>query len=422
MITPSTSPTLAPSSPTETTYVGARFSLAVPRIPNFVRRAVPQLGAFQRVQKLAGLQTQVSSTPSHTRSWSSDMAGSGTVTPPPSYSETLAPLLTPMKFARRPARESEGPTTQQPVATASSTPPQETIQWKYATQGLNLLSLAAQETTTTSTSSQPDQSSTPFARQLYIHALTYLLRALPTNLSPEETTSLSASLPSSLLPDPLLLSSQPHLSTSYFPAQPQGPFPSDPDFSFDQDPEPEQEYTQTSSILYRLTSLLITRLALIIAFLLPWIQYLLSLLLRLNREHNISSRMFSSSLATADAMGRGAWGVTSGILALQDGKIGKVVEGVLQWWIRGVTGGVWEGVGEGLEILGLREEGERSRRGGGGWGDAGCGEYYARGQRRRPRGQRGGNGNGTGRACYAYASEGSVRRKAPRGAGGRCAR
>ncbi|KAF2227341.1 hypothetical protein BDZ85DRAFT_188612 [Elsinoe ampelina] len=354
------------------------------------------------------------------------MAGSGTVTPPPSYSETLAPLLTPMKFARRPARKSEGPTTQQPVATTSSSPPQDSIQWKYATQGLNLLSLAAQETTTTATPSQPDQSSTPFARQLYIHALTYLLRALPTNLSPEETTSLSASLPSSLLPDPLLLSSLPPQS-SYFPSHPQDPFPTDPDFPSDPDPDPDQEPTQTPSILYRLTSHLITRLALIIAFLLPWIQSLLSLLLRLNRDHHISSRVFSSSLATADAMGRGAWGLTSAVLALQDGRIGRLVEGVLQWWIRGVTGGVWEGVGEGLEILGLREEGGGARRGGGGggggWADVRCGEYVAGGQRgRTQRGQRGGSGNGTGRACYAYGSEGSVRRKAPRGAAGRCAR
>ncbi|KAF4550047.1 Hypothetical protein D9617_19g103520 [Elsinoe fawcettii] len=397
MITPSSPPTLAPPSLTETTYVGTRFSLVVPRIPNFVRRAVPQLGAFQRVQKLAGVQTQSST--SHTRSWSSDMAGSGTVTPPPSYSETLAPLLTPMKFARRQPRKSEEKaSTSTATTSAESSQDSSSIKWKFATQGLSLLSLAAQETT-----SSEQKTDTPFARQLYIHALTYLLRALPSNLSAEESTSLSASLPPSLLLPP----------SSYDP----DPLDEDPEEDKAQEedyfsPHPSQLSTKQGSLLYRLTSSLIIRLFLFLAFLLPWIQYLCALLLRLNREHHLSERLLSTTLRSTETLGRGALGLSSSLLSLQEGRVGRMVEGALQWWVRGVSGGLWEGVGEGMAILGLREEAAWGCQGGRYEGQEGWEEY----------GRQGRQGQGQRRKCAGNAT-GSVRGRGQKGRGsGKCAR
>src|ERR1700689_485701 len=54
--------------------------------------------------------------------------------------------------------------------------------------GFNLLSLAVEESSTIT----EDPS---FARQLYIHGLTYLLRGLPADLTTEEQLSVRSSLP-----------------------------------------------------------------------------------------------------------------------------------------------------------------------------------------------------------------------------------
>ncbi|PSK33630.1 hypothetical protein B9Z65_7517 [Elsinoe australis] len=290
------------------------------------------------------------------------MAGSGTVTPPPSYSETLAPILTPMKFARRLPRRSEEKAAAviQPTSSETITPTQKGIQWKFATQGLNLLSLSAQE----STSSAPSTSTsndTPFARQLYIHALTYLLRALPTNLSSEESTSLSAAIPASLLPSPPVPA--PNFGSSQ---EPEEDYPSadseddDPSpFSRPQSPNP----TPTSSppLIQRLTTRLTLSLFQLLNLILPYLTLLATTLHALNKEHALFPRLASFAFATADATGRTAWSLSSALLALQHG--------------RGVSGGVWEGVGEGLIVLGF--SGPQGR-GGEGWHRQGQGRAEGR--------------------------------------------
>ncbi|KAK6518662.1 hypothetical protein TWF506_005797 [Arthrobotrys conoides] len=108
------------------------------------------------------------------------IASSGVITPPPDYEEE--------SLALTPSSSSSSSTTtiSLPIPTSSdNTEDQSLVSAKFAMQGHNLLSLSLAE---------PSNSS--FRRHLYLDSLTYLLRALPSDLSPSETTQLISSLPS----------------------------------------------------------------------------------------------------------------------------------------------------------------------------------------------------------------------------------
>ncbi|KAK6503759.1 hypothetical protein TWF481_008763 [Arthrobotrys musiformis] len=104
-------------------------------------------------------------------------ASSGAITPPPDYEEESLALTT------QPSSSSSS-TISLPLATRTSEEDPSLVSAKFAMQGHNLLSLSLAE---------PANSS--FRRHLYLDSLTYLLRALPSDLSPSETTQLISSLP-----------------------------------------------------------------------------------------------------------------------------------------------------------------------------------------------------------------------------------
>ncbi|EPS38485.1 hypothetical protein H072_7773 [Dactylellina haptotyla CBS 200.50] len=110
---------------------------------------------------------------------------SGSSTPPPDYEEEALALTAQPGTAVVPVPIS-------PLAVTAA--PQEEdpslVSAKFAMQGHNLLSLSLAE---------PANSS--FRRHLYLDSITYLLRALPSDLSASETTQLISSLPPSLISD-----------------------------------------------------------------------------------------------------------------------------------------------------------------------------------------------------------------------------
>ncbi|KAJ6256360.1 hypothetical protein Dda_8858 [Drechslerella dactyloides] len=109
-------------------------------------------------------------------------SSSGSSTPPPDYDEdTRITTISPP-----PARVF------MPIASTATNvalPPEDAglVSAKFAMQGHNLLSLSLAE-----------PASSTFRRHLYVDSLTYLLRALPADLSTSEATQLIASLPPSL--------------------------------------------------------------------------------------------------------------------------------------------------------------------------------------------------------------------------------
>ncbi|KAG4413647.1 hypothetical protein IFR04_013225 [Cadophora malorum] len=199
------------------------------------------------------------------------------------------------------------------------------IGWKYANQGLSLLSLAVEESSTIS--QDPAFGNASFARQLYLHALTYLIRALPTDLTTEEQLSIRSSLPQGVV-EPLRLEvngfSQPPASAS--------------------DSQP--------SLLHRTLASTIVQFFIFAQFVLPYIKYLLSAAYQYDREHKISEKVLSQGIETVDTLGKAGLSWTGAIYGMGDGKVGQVITKTAAWFVEGVTGGIHEGVGEGMVIMG----------------------------------------------------------------------
>ncbi|KAF2449332.1 hypothetical protein P171DRAFT_351139 [Karstenula rhodostoma CBS 690.94] len=203
------------------------------------------------------------------------------------------------------------------------------INWKYANQGLSLSAQAYAE----SHSPHLDDTSILLTRQMYIHSLTYFLRGLPTALSPEESVSLQAALPPNLV------------ITA----------PCDHDFPF---PNPSRDTSSLSdpSILHRIIATFVFEIFVLLQFLLPHIKLFLGHAYRFERKHNVAQRLVNSGIIGADAVRRTGMQLTHTICQMNDGKVGVALSELMFWCVRGVTGGLQQGIQEGVGLLGREEE------------------------------------------------------------------
>ena len=87
-------------------------------------------------------------------------------------------------------------------------------------------------------------------------------------------------------------------------------------------------------------------------FVLPYIKYLLSAAYQYDREHKISEKVLSQGIETVDTLGKAGLSWTGAIYGMGDGKVGQVITKTAAWFVEGVTGGIHEGVGEGMVIMG----------------------------------------------------------------------
>jgi hypothetical protein len=189
--------------------------------------------------------------------------------------------------------------------------------------GFNLLSLAAQEASIISR--DPRLGNAGFARQLYIHAIIYLLRALPIDLTVEEQLSVRSALPQGVVP--LQLEDSTHASTSQTAHQP--------------------------SILHRTLASTIVQLFILFQFILPHLKCIMSSAYQYDRAHKISERVLSGSISTVDTIGRRGLLITEAVLNIGDGKVGQMMAHAASWFVEGVAGGIQEGLGEGMVIIGV---------------------------------------------------------------------
>jgi hypothetical protein len=225
------------------------------------------------------------------------------------------------------------------------------IKWRYASQGTSPMTSAQAHTTdhspgvslsaqayAESQSSHHDETSVVLTRQMYIHSLTYLLRGLPATLSPEETVSLQAALP----PNLVITASCDHDLPFSSPNRHTDP-PSDP-----------------SSILHRLTATIIFETFVLLQFLLPYIKLFLAHAYRFEREHNVAQRLVNSGITGVDAVRRTGMQLTQTICQMNDGKLGVALNDLMFWCVRGITGGLQQGIQEGVGLLGKEEERPRT--------------------------------------------------------------
>lgn len=191
--------------------------------------------------------------------------------------------------------------------------------------GFSLLSLAADESLIISR--DPRYGDPSFARQLYIHAIIYLLRALPDVLTVEEQLSVRTSLPPGVIPHQL--EGQGHatgISASRAINQP--------------------------SILHRALASTIVQFFLLFQFVLPYIKYLLNSAYQYDRTHKISEKVLSGSISAVDMLGRRGIILSEAVLGMGDGKMAQVLAHIASWLVEGVAGGIQDGLGEGMVIIG----------------------------------------------------------------------
>jgi hypothetical protein len=106
------------------------------------------------------------------------------------------------------------------------------------------------------------------------------------------------------------------------------------------------------SLLHRTLSSSIVQLFLLFQFLLPYFTYFLAAVYQYDREHKIVQRGIAQGVETLNQVGRSNVALGSVVLEMCDGKVGRVVGELTKWLVEGVTGGIQEGVGEVMVIVG----------------------------------------------------------------------
>ncbi|TGO32155.1 hypothetical protein BHYA_0346g00110 [Botrytis hyacinthi] len=201
------------------------------------------------------------------------------------------------------------------------------IGWKFANQGYNLLALSIEESSVISQNTR--FSNTSLARQLYVHALTYLLRALPSDLSTEEKMSLQSAIPTEIVE-------------------------SLQEESYTSENSQDSNTGEPPSLLQRSIAAIIIQLFILFQFILPYLKQILSSAYQYDRTHKISEKVLSKGIVTLDTIGKSSLAVTGAVYGMSDGKVGQALTDAAVWVVEGVTGGVHEGISEGLMMLGAR--------------------------------------------------------------------
>lgn len=174
------------------------------------------------------------------------------------------------------------------------------ITWKLADHGYKLLKLALTENTA------PKLTDVPFSRQIYINSLTYLIRALPSNLSADERILIQAA------------------------------FPEDFFQSSNQQAHPSRAKIRTT-FLHRTLALVIVQLFVLFRIILPYLRFLLFKAWAYEKEHRIVAKIATKSVDLGIDVGEA-------MKSMGETKTGEALISNLQWVMEGVIGGIGEGM------------------------------------------------------------------------------
>ncbi|KAI7282481.1 hypothetical protein KC345_g3473 [Hortaea werneckii] len=201
------------------------------------------------------------------------------------------------------------------------------VDWKYAGQGQALLELSTRE----AHSAVPDAA---FSRKLYLDSVQYLLNGLPSDLSIEEDLGLRAAIPTHLKESGGTAETSVVVQTAL----------EDDAVHFDRS-------STRHSTLHQAVASITVHIFLAVAFILPYIQFLLQQAYRYDREHKISDRVLAQGAVTADMIAKQLLLLANNVYEMHDGKVGMAVRDVGLWWVHGVSGGVYEGNVNGIHRL-----------------------------------------------------------------------
>ncbi|KAF2874613.1 hypothetical protein BDV95DRAFT_627232 [Massariosphaeria phaeospora] len=265
--------------------------------------------------------------------------------PPPEYSSRASSM--------RPSRDSAESTDTEDIGSQENTfaKPQSSnnlpsscalsetqtgINWRYARQGINLLTQAYHESLTIAT---VNDNSVVLPRQLHLHGTVYLLQSLPADLSPQEVMSLRTALPRSIFhhsnnkTDPSTSAMIQNSST--LPAASKA-----------------EVHSRDASILHRTIATIVFEIFVLTQFLLPYIKLFIGHVSRIEREHKVTHRLVNMGITTVDGLGRRSLQLSQTVCQMNDGKVGRAINDLTIWWVRGLTGGIQQGMTDGVVMLG----------------------------------------------------------------------
>ena len=327
------------------------LSLLYTALPSALQSRVPKLRSLRSV---ASVYTTRRSPP-HTRTSSaSSVTSSYTESPPPSYHARLSISSDENdddhSDAGTPSSSFETAPSSRPSTSGSATPAPHLTTF-FATQdldysrnnsphignksghyGLALLNLALRSEQTSTTPNDPVD------RRFYIDGVSYILRGLPQDLTPEEALVLRTATPQSLLPPPPPQNH--HHQQQTLPAATEPPAAQTP-----------------PTLLHRTTSTLTFYTLLLATLLLPHLQTLTTTLIALDAHHRFSARFYSRAktlfhqlLSLFRELAFKAWEANDGALRVSCRDFGV-------WVLRDFCGGLEEGVGRAAVGTGRRAGG-----------------------------------------------------------------
>lgn len=107
------------------------------------------------------------------------------------------------------------------------------------------------------------------------------------------------------------------------------------------------------SYLHKVLASVILQVFILLRFLLPYVKLLLRQVYEYERTHRITERVLTATLDAADGLGKGSVNIGASVCRLNEGRVGAALSNLAAWWMEGVAGGIYEGVGEGMVHLGI---------------------------------------------------------------------
>ncbi|KAK1720923.1 hypothetical protein BDP67DRAFT_391294 [Colletotrichum lupini] len=271
-------------------------------LPTSLQSRLPPL---RSIRKSASMQTLTSSRQSHTRTLSGlDDGVHRNITQARLVSEST---------------EEQHMSLQQQASSQSSN-----VDWRFAQQGLALIAVAQDELRHPSRRPAVD-----FERKAFLDGVEYILKALPSDLNEHELHRLRTSTPSNFIPPPS---------------------PGGRAYS------PSRGANNGRSILHRGVQIAVVNIFILIHLALPYIILMLRLAARTEREYRISENLVGAGMGLANAIGSKGMRITGALYNVGDGRLGQALTEAVAWTVEGLTGGLSDGVGEGLSIVAPKRE------------------------------------------------------------------
>ncbi|KAF2968532.1 hypothetical protein GQX73_g5058 [Xylaria multiplex] len=189
------------------------------------------------------------------------------------------------------------------------------IRWRYAEQGMNIHRVA-----------YLDKEDPGFSRKSYIDGITYMLMALPDNLSDQETATIREALPSSFV-DAKLVDGGNGGAIGW--------------------KQPPEGRTALQWCIANLVAILVV----LIHVALSYATLVARVGAHYERRHNISQQIVSRGFIIATAVGRHSVFLSAKVCAMKDGRFGKAVGSIAGRTIESIACGIQEGIGQGLTMI-----------------------------------------------------------------------